>query len=81
MAYTVSGRNAAATHISLFTRLAQIFASFSEAIELHREFRRTHRELSELSDRELNDLGISRAMLVQVAWTSAVEKADERKPR
>lgn len=35
-----------------------------------RMYSRTVRELSSLSDRELNDLGISRGSIRGIAWTS-----------
>lgn len=48
-----------------------MFENFSRSYESWRKFRRTYNELDRLSDRELNDLGISRADIARIARKSA----------
>ena len=44
-----------------------MFTRISSALKRHNAYTRTRRELSMLSDRELNDLGISRSDIKNVA--------------
>jgi uncharacterized protein YjiS (DUF1127 family) len=46
-----------------------LFSNVSERFARYQETRRTMRELSRLSDRDLADLGISRAAIPQLART------------
>lgn len=45
---------------SLVARIEAAFARFKEARTLRRKYNETVREMRQLSDRELNDIGISR---------------------
>ncbi len=56
--------------VSLGERLSTTFADFRERWVQYRLYRKTLNELSDLSARELNDLGISRANLRSVAYQS-----------
>ncbi len=55
-------------------RLADVIASWRKAQAKRRIYRRTVRELSALSTRELNDLGISRSMITRIAAEAAYGK-------
>ncbi len=44
----------------------------TEAWARRRAMQRTYRELADLNDRELNDIGLSRAQLRSVAWDSVL---------
>lgn len=52
-------------------RLAGLIAYLREAQAKRRVYRQTVRELSALSTRELNDLGISRSMISRIAAEAA----------
>ena len=52
---------------SLIARLADRFSR-------RRVYTKTHAELSRLSTRELDDLGISRSMISRLAYEAAYEK-------
>lgn len=54
-------------------RFATLSARWKARLERNRRFRTTLAELSALSDRELADLGMSRAMLRSVAWESSAK--------
>lgn len=45
-----------------------------EAIKRRQVYKRTHAELSQLSTRELDDLGISRSMISRLAYEAAYGK-------
>ncbi len=47
------------------------FEDYKVAAEKRRNFKKTVRELSELTNRELADLGLSRAMIKGVAYEAA----------
>lgn len=47
--------------------LRRILSSLSQGYEAHMSRRRTRLELSALSDRELDDIGISRADIASIA--------------
>ncbi len=51
-----------------------IFARISEALARRRVYNRTYAELSQLSTRELDDLGISRSMISRLAHEAAERK-------
>ena len=59
---------------TLTDRLHHAFAALQRARLRRAAYRQTHEELSQLTDRELNDLGFSRADIPAVA-RSAAEKA------
>jgi len=53
--------------------LAAPFRGFAEAIRRTRRARRTNRELSALSDRQLRDIGLHRAQIADVAEAVAAQ--------
>lgn len=55
------------------TQRDSLSARWMARLERNRRFRRTLAELNTLSDRELADLGMSRAMLRSVAWESSAK--------
>ena len=55
-------------------RFSDLIASWRDALERRRIYRQTVRELSALSTRELDDLGIHRAMITRIAMESAYGK-------
>ncbi|MCF6273456.1 MAG: DUF1127 domain-containing protein [Rhodobacteraceae bacterium] len=55
---------------SLYTRFTQAVDSMKQAQRQRRMYRKTINELNSLSDRELNDLGLCRSMISDVARTS-----------
>ena len=50
--------------------------SIMNYIKRQRDFRETHRELSKLSNRELEDIGLSRGMITRVALEHAYENTN-----
>ena len=58
---------------SVLARISAFFADLSERSARHTTYRKTVSELSELTDRELNDLGISRAMITNIAHEAAYQ--------
>jgi uncharacterized protein YjiS (DUF1127 family) len=72
MAY-VSSKGTATT--SVIARLAEIGRDAAEAYRTWRLYRRTLEELRQLSLHELDDLGLNRSMLRQVAYEAAYGKA------
>ncbi|SFI53441.1 DUF1127 domain-containing protein [Jannaschia pohangensis] len=73
MAYTTYGNSAAAS-TSLRDRIAARFDAIREAAAKRRIYRTTLSELSALSNRDLNDLGLSRSMIRSVALEAAYGK-------
>ncbi len=71
MAFITSHQSAPA---SLFDRVSAAVASFKQARRDQRMFRKTLVELRGLSDRELNDLGLSRCNLYEIAQQSVYKK-------
>lgn len=67
MAYISSQR----ANGSVADLLAKVVANVKEALERRAVYNRTLRELRSLSDRELNDLGMSRAALRSIAVEAA----------
>ena len=64
---------ATSTHISaprgiLFSQMAASFHALRELVSKRRDFRRTVNELSRLNARQLDDLGLNRFDLRQVAF-------------
>ena len=57
----------------IFARLAGVVSNIQSRYAQYRVYRNTLDELSALNDRELADLGLSRAMLRSVAYHSAYE--------
>lgn len=47
--------------------------SVADTFARYRVYKRTHDELSRLSSRELDDLGISRSMITRLAYEAAYE--------
>ena len=62
--------------LSLLARFAEIREHAAEAYAAWRVYRTTVNELSELGDRELNDLGISRAQIRAIAMEAAYGQAN-----
>jgi uncharacterized protein YjiS (DUF1127 family) len=60
--------------VSLFARITNAFENFRQASADHRLYMRTVRELNQLSNRELSDLGLSRGGLHGVAYESVYGK-------
>lgn len=56
---------------SFFARIGTTLDALATRYKRYRMYRQTLNGLSELSNRELNDLGLSRANLRSVAWESA----------
>ncbi len=68
MAYMNSTRSA---HLSFYDRFAALAAAAKDMIARRRVFNQTLFELSHLSDRDLSDLGLSRANITEVAREAA----------
>ena len=73
MAYTTASSRAL-DGVSVSQRLSRLRTGLSARLANYRTYRATLAELSSLSDRELNDLGIARGMIPTVA-ANAVYKA------
>ena len=71
MAYTTNSRSFALT---LGERLGAIPARFAEVIAQRKVFRTTLTELEALTNRELNDLGLTRTTIRDVAYEAAYGK-------
>lgn len=56
----------------LFTRLRSALDTWRRDFERHRRFERVYGELSQLSDRELADIGLSRSQVIDIAWDASV---------
>ena len=59
---------------SVFDRISAFFAGIADNRRRYSQYRQTLRELDSLSDRELNDLGLHRAMIEQVSLDAAYGK-------
>lgn len=68
MAYVNSTRS---THVSFLDRFAAVVKIVKDAVERRRVYNETLFELSNLSDRDLADLGLSRASISDVAKAAA----------
>lgn len=68
MAYAVHNKG---TALSVTARLGEVLGQAAEAYRAWRLYRRTFNELSGLSARELDDLGISRSSIRRIALESA----------
>ena len=68
MAYVNSTRSA---QVSFFDRLAALMVGVKDLIARRRVFNQTLFELNQLSDRDLSDLGLSRANIADVAREAA----------
>ena len=71
MAYMNTTRSASP---SIVDRLVALTVNFRAALARRRVYSQTMSELSSLSDRDLRDLGISRAMIAEVANQAAYGK-------
>ncbi|WP_343082244.1 DUF1127 domain-containing protein [Ostreiculturibacter nitratireducens] len=58
----------------IFQRLAAVAREIQETRQRRRVFKQTLRELNQLSNRELADLGIARSMITRVAHEAAYGK-------
>ena len=56
---------------SFFARIGTLFGALATRYKQHRLYRETFDGLSELSNRELNDLGLNRSELRRVSWEAA----------
>ena len=63
--------NTTASNTSLFAQLRGLFATAANRYKQHRVYRQTLEELSDLSNRELADLGLHRSDLRRVAMDAA----------
>ncbi len=54
--------------------VSSIVARLSDKITRRRVYNKTHAELSQLSTRELDDLGISRSMISRLSYEAAYGK-------
>ncbi|MBE1292099.1 MAG: DUF1127 domain-containing protein [Shimia sp.] len=70
MAYVASTPSVSAPKAS---GLSVVFAKAAERFRQYRVMRTTYNELNQLSDRELNDLGLSRSMIRRVAIEASRE--------
>lgn len=52
-------------------RIAAFVRTYNEGVERRRVYRKTYDELSLLSDRDLEDLGLHRSQIAQVALDAA----------
>ncbi|MGY6695291.1 MAG: DUF1127 domain-containing protein [Roseinatronobacter sp.] len=52
---------------------SNLLVRLSDAMHRRRVYKRTYAELSQLSTRELDDLGISRSMISRLAYEAAYE--------
>ena len=68
MAFVTSTR---ATHVSFYDRFAALLGGLKDLIARRRVFNQTLYELNHLSDRDLSDLGLSRANIADVAREAA----------
>ena len=68
MAYMTSTR---AAQVSVYDRFIALVVGLKDAIARRRVFNQTLYELSHLSDRDLSDLGLSRANIADVAREAA----------
>lgn len=68
MAYVNTTRS---THVSFLDRFAAVVKIVKDAVERRRVYNETLFELSNLSDRDLADLGLSRASISDVAKAAA----------
>ena len=59
------------TALSFPARLGEIFSQFRASFAAWRTYRRTLNELSSLSKRELDDLGLNRSEIARVAMDAA----------
>jgi len=71
MAYVNSTRAVSATASD---RVSGIFAAISAMLARRRVYDRTVRELRQLTDRELSDLGIARSLIGEIAREAAYGK-------
>ncbi len=70
MAY-VNSRSAS---VSISDRFGAVFKTVKDAVDRRRVYATTVKELSALSDRDLNDMGISRLGISDVAREAAYTK-------
>ena len=59
--------------IALSTRIVYAFETIKKGAIQRRNFRQTVNELNSLSDRELNDLGLCRSMINDVARSAVYQ--------
>ena len=71
MAYVNQTRSAAA---NLADHIVELYADFRAARAQARLYRTTYRELSALSARDLDDLGVNRSMIRSIAREAAYGK-------
>ncbi len=69
MAYAASGSRADRAEIT--GRLSATLKNIGVRFDQYRVYRRTHAELSALSNRDLADLGINRSMITSIATEAA----------
>ena len=52
--------------------MLKVINSFIKYLEMRRVYNRTYRELSQLSDKELHDIGLTRYDIAEIARESAI---------
>ena len=57
--------------VAVVGSIASFFAGIADSIRRYQKFSQTYDELSRLSQRELEDLGINRSMITRVAMDAA----------
>jgi uncharacterized protein YjiS (DUF1127 family) len=71
MAYTTPSAPILHASIGLRATLRSILASYADSARRNAAYRRTYRELDQMSDRDLADIGITRFMIADVAAEAA----------
>lgn len=71
MAFANDTHRTHAAGATLWDRLADLRAALGERVARHRLYRQTVEELGALSDRDLADLGLHRALIADVAREAA----------
>ena len=66
--------NSRSSSVSIADRFATFFKMGKEALERRRVYLQTVAELTNLSDRDLNDLGLARANISAIAREAAYTK-------
>ncbi len=55
------------TTVSVFDRVKNVFKNIAQSVRDYRMYAKTRAELEALTDRELDDLGVSRLQLDEIA--------------
>jgi len=63
------------------SRIHAVFGAWLDAAKQYRLYRRTLTQLTELGDRELEDIGLSRHEIARAAWETATGTTAKRSAR